>query len=54
MYLPGSERNDVTVTIRDDAYDAACLRHGSGRPAERVTWSSATRRLIIEGERVAA
>ncbi len=51
VYLPGSERNDITVTIRDDgSYDAVSVKqlgvsHGKGHILIRDG------RLIIEGER---
>jgi hypothetical protein len=51
VYLPGSERDDVTLTIRDDgSYDVVsktnlAVTSGKGRVAVRDG------RLVIEGER---
>jgi hypothetical protein len=51
VYLPGDERNDITVTIHDDgSYDAESRKplgvsHGEGRIIIRDG------RLIIEGQR---
>jgi hypothetical protein len=51
VYLPGSERNDVTVTIRDDgSYDAVSkTRLGTSRGGGHIVISDG--RLIIEGQR---
>jgi len=51
VYLPGSERNDVTVTIRDDgSYDVVSKRNlGASRGKGHIVISDG--RLVIEGER---
>ena len=51
VYLPGSERNDVTVTIRDDgSYDVVSKRNlGASRSKGHIVISDG--RLVIEGER---
>ena len=51
VYLPGSERNDVTVTIRDDgSYDTVSkTRLGTSRGGGHIVISDG--RLIIEGQR---
>jgi hypothetical protein len=51
VYLPGSERNDVTVTIRDDgSYDVVSKRNlGASRGKGHIVISDG--RLVFEGER---
>ena len=51
VYLPGSERNDVTVTIRDDgSYDAVSVKQlGVSRGKGHILLRDG--RLIIEGEK---
>ena len=51
VYLPGSERNDITVTIHDDgSYDALSRKPlGVSRGRGRIVISDG--RLIIEGQR---
>ena len=51
VYLPGSERNDITVTIRDDgSYDAVSVKQlGVSRGKGRIVIHDG--RLIIEGEK---
>jgi hypothetical protein len=51
VYLPGSERNDVTVTIRDDgSYDAVSVKPlGVSRGSGNILIRDG--RLIIEGKR---
>ena len=51
VYLPGSERNDVTVTIRDDgSYDVVSVKHlGVSRGKGHILIRDGS--LIIEGER---
>ena len=51
VYLPGSERNDITVTIRDDgSYDAVSKKPvGVSRGKGRIVIIDG--RLIIEGQR---
>ena len=51
VYLPGSERTDVTLTIRDDAsYDVVSKKIlGASRGKGRIVISDG--RLVLEGER---
>jgi hypothetical protein len=51
VYLPGSERDDVTLTIRDDgSYDVVSKRHlGASSGTGRIVVSDG--RLVIEGGR---
>jgi hypothetical protein len=51
VYLPGSERNDVTLTIRDDgSYDVVSKKDvGASRGTGRIVISGG--RLVIEGKR---
>jgi hypothetical protein len=50
-YLPGSERDDVTLTIRDDgSYEVVSKRNlGGSRGTGHIVISDG--RLVIEGER---
>jgi hypothetical protein len=51
VYLPGSERDDVTLTIRDDgSYDVVSKR-GVGASTGRGHIVVGDGRLVIEGER---
>src|SRR5919204_3102469 len=51
VYLPGSERDDVTLTIRDDgSYDVVSKR-GLGVSSGRGHIVISNGRLVIEGER---
>jgi hypothetical protein len=51
VYLPGSERDDVTLTIRDDgSYDVVSKR-GVGKSTGRGHIVVGDGRLVIEGER---
>ena len=51
VYLPGSERDDVTLTIRDDgSYDVVSKR-GLGVSSGRGHIVISDGRLVIEGER---
>ena len=51
VYLPGSERTDVTLTIRDDgSYDVVSKKIlGASRGKGRIVISDG--RLVLEGER---
>jgi hypothetical protein len=51
VFLPGSERNDVTVTIRDDgSYEVVSKKHlGVSSGKGHIVISDG--RLVIEGER---
>lgn len=51
VYLPGSERNDITVTIRDDgSYDAVSVKNiGVSRGKGHIVIRDGS--LIIEGQR---
>jgi hypothetical protein len=51
VYLPGSERDDVTLTIRDDgSYDVVSKKGlGASRGKGHIVISDG--RLVIEGER---
>jgi hypothetical protein len=51
VYLPGSERTDVTLTIRDDGwYDVVSKKIlGASRGKGRIVISDG--RLVLEGER---
>jgi hypothetical protein len=51
VYLPGSERNDVTLTIRDDgSFDVVSKRLlGASRGTGRIVISDG--RLVVEGAR---
>jgi hypothetical protein len=51
VYLPGSERNEVTLTIRDDgSYDVVSKKDvGASRGTGHIVMSGG--RLVIEGKR---
>jgi hypothetical protein len=51
MYLPGSERNDVTVTIRDDGSYEVVSKKGLGVSRGKGHIVISDGRLVIEGER---
>jgi hypothetical protein len=51
VYLPGSERDDVTLTIRDDGSYDVLSKRGIGASSGKGHIVISDGRLIIEGER---
>jgi len=51
VYLPGSERDDITLTIRDDGSYDVLSKRGLGVSSGRGQIVISDGRLIIEGER---
>jgi hypothetical protein len=51
VYLPGSERDDVTLTIRDDGSYDVLSKRGLGVSSGRGHIVISDGRLIIEGQR---
>ena len=51
MYLPGSERDDVTLTIRDDGSYDVLSKRGLGVSSGKGHIVISDGRLAIEGER---
>jgi hypothetical protein len=51
VYLPGSERDDVTLTIRDDGSYDVLSKRGVGVSSGRGHIVISDGRLVIEGER---
>src|SRR5690349_9027229 len=51
VYLPGSERDDVTLTIRDDGSYDVLSKRGLGVSTGRGHILISDGRLVIEGER---
>ena len=50
VYLPGSERDDVTLTIRDDGSYEVVSKRGLGVSSGRGHIVISDGRLVIEGE----